>query len=126
MRRGLFSTTDSARFSRQATPTFFITIASRTGFCRSPSQTSRSTNFSSAPKPNEGYRVTVDLEQQVVTDDKGLRYSFTIDPFRRDCLLKGLDDIGLTLEHESEISAFEKKNLRVPLMHEALDVKYHH
>lgn len=75
---------------------------------------------------NEGYRVTVDLEQQVVTDDKGLRYSFTIDPFRRDCLLKGLDDIGLTLVHEPEISAFEKKNLRVPIMHEALDVKYHH
>jgi 3-isopropylmalate/(R)-2-methylmalate dehydratase small subunit len=74
---------------------------------------------------NEGYRVTVDLEQQIVTDDKGLRYSFTIDPFRRDCLLKGLDDIGLTLVHEPEISAFEKKNLHVPVMHEALDVKYH-
>jgi len=74
---------------------------------------------------NEGYRVTVDLEQQVVTDDKGLRYSFTIDPFRRNCLLKGLDDIGLTLERESEISAFEKKHLRVPAMHGALDVKFH-
>ena len=46
--------------------------------------------------------------------------------FRRDCLLRGLDDIGLTLVHEPEISAFEKKNLRVPAMHEALDVKYHH
>ncbi|SRR5579875_438 len=74
----------------------------------------------------EGYRVTVDLEQQVVTDDKGLRYSFTVDPFRRDCLLKGLDDIGLTLVHEADIAAYEKKHLRVPAMHESLDVKYHH
>ena len=73
----------------------------------------------------EGYSVTVDLEQQVVTDDKDLRYSFTIDPFRRECLLKGLDDIGLTLLHEGDISAFEKKHLRVPQMNAPLDVKYH-
>jgi 3-isopropylmalate/(R)-2-methylmalate dehydratase small subunit len=75
---------------------------------------------------NEGYRVTVDLEQQIVTDDKGLSYSFVVDPFRRECLLKGLDDIGLSLVHESEISAFEKKHLHVPALHGALDVKYHH
>jgi len=73
----------------------------------------------------ERYEVTVDLEQQLVTDDQGLRYSFTIDPFRRECLLKGLDDIGLTLVHEPDISSYEKKNLPVPVMHEALDVKYH-
>jgi 3-isopropylmalate/(R)-2-methylmalate dehydratase small subunit len=73
----------------------------------------------------EGYQVTVDLEKQVVTDEHGLRYEFTIDPFRRECLLKGLDDIGLTLVHETDISAYEKKNLRVPVMQEALDVKYH-
>ena len=70
--------------------------------------------------------MTVDLEQQIVTDDMGLRYSFEIDPFRRECLLKGLDDIGLTLVHEPEISAFEKKNLHVPVMSTPLDVKYHH
>ena len=74
---------------------------------------------------NEGYRLTVDLEQQIVTDEKGLRYSFTVDPFRRECLLKGLDDIGLTLVHEAEISAFEKKHLRAPHMSAPLDVKYH-
>lgn len=75
---------------------------------------------------NEGYRVTVDLEQQIVTDEKGLRYSFTLDPFRRECLLKGLDDIGLTLVHEAEIAAFEKKSVRAPALHDPLDVKYHH
>jgi 3-isopropylmalate/(R)-2-methylmalate dehydratase small subunit len=74
---------------------------------------------------NEGYRVTVDLENQVVTDEKGLRYSFTVDPFRRECLLKGLDDIGLTLVHEADISSFEQKNLRHPKMYEPVDVKFH-
>ena len=75
---------------------------------------------------NEGYKVTVDLEQQIVTDDRGLRYSFTVDPFRRECLLKGLDDIGLTLVHEAEIAAFEKNHVRAPVLHDSLDVKYHH
>ena len=75
---------------------------------------------------NEGYRLTVDLEQQTVTDDKGLRYTFDIDPFRKNCLLKGLDNIGLTLVHEPDIAAFEKKHLHVPAMSAPLDVKYHH
>ena len=74
---------------------------------------------------NEGYNLTVDLEQQIVTADRGLRYSFTIDPFRRECLLKGLDDIGLTLVHEKEIAAFEKKGLREPHMYQPVDVKFH-
>jgi 3-isopropylmalate/(R)-2-methylmalate dehydratase small subunit len=74
---------------------------------------------------NPGYRLTVDLEKQVVTDDRGLQYSFTIDPFRREGLLNGLDDIGLTLVHEPEIAAFEKRTLRGPVMSEPVDVKYH-
>jgi 3-isopropylmalate/(R)-2-methylmalate dehydratase small subunit len=74
----------------------------------------------------EGYQVTVDLESQTISDNEGHRYSFDIDPFRKDCLLKGLDDIGLTLVHEPEITAYEKKHLRVPVMSTPLDVKYHH
>jgi 3-isopropylmalate/(R)-2-methylmalate dehydratase small subunit len=74
----------------------------------------------------DGYRVTVDLEQQTVSDEQSLRYSFAIDPFRRKCLLNGLDDIGLTLVHEPEISAFEKKNLHFPVLQGSLDIKYHH
>jgi len=54
-----------------------------------------------------------------------LRYAFEIDPFRRDCLLRGLDDIGLSLVHESKISAFEEKNLKHPMMYDAVDVKHH-
>jgi 3-isopropylmalate/(R)-2-methylmalate dehydratase small subunit len=57
---------------------------------------------------NVGYQLTIDLESQSVSDDSGLEYSFEVDPFRRDCLLKGLDDIGLTLQHEEKIRAYEE------------------
>lgn len=56
-----------------------------------------------------GYRLTVDLEAQTVSDDEGFSATFEIDPFRRHCLLHGLDDIGLTLQHEADIAAFEKR-----------------
>ncbi len=58
-------------------------------------------------KATEGYQLTVDLEQQTISDDAGLKLSFEVDPFRRDCLLKGLDDIGLTLQDEAKITAYE-------------------
>ncbi len=60
-------------------------------------------------KETEGYRVTVDLEQRQVRDDLGLAASFEIDDFSRRCLLEGLDDIGLTLQHEPEITAYETR-----------------
>ena len=56
-----------------------------------------------------GYRLTVDLESQTVADDSGVKISFTVDPFRRECLLNGWDDIGLTLRQEAAISDYEKK-----------------
>jgi 3-isopropylmalate/(R)-2-methylmalate dehydratase small subunit len=58
---------------------------------------------------NVGYQLAVDLPAQTISDAQGLKYSFEVDPFRKNCLLKGLDDIGLTLEHESDISAYERK-----------------
>ena len=58
---------------------------------------------------NSGYELTVDLTRQWVTDDEGLRFSFDVDPFRRECLLKGLDDIGLTLQHEDKIKEHEAR-----------------
>jgi 3-isopropylmalate/(R)-2-methylmalate dehydratase small subunit len=61
-------------------------------------------------KSNPGTRLTVDLEAQRIWDeDEDVVVNFDIDPFRRDCLLNGLDDIGLTLQHEDEIAAFEAK-----------------
>lgn len=55
------------------------------------------------------YELTVDLENCLITDNHGLNLPFTVDEFRRNCLLNGLDDIGLTLQHENEITAYEKK-----------------
>jgi 3-isopropylmalate/(R)-2-methylmalate dehydratase small subunit len=56
-----------------------------------------------------GYTVTVDLESQTVSDSEGLSVPFTVDAFRRHCLLHGLDDIGLTLQHVADIDAFEAR-----------------
>ncbi|MFN9368344.1 MAG: 3-isopropylmalate dehydratase small subunit [Planctomycetia bacterium] len=53
------------------------------------------------------YRLTVDLRGCTIRDDAGFSLSFTVDPFRRQCLLEGLDDIGLSLRHASEITAWE-------------------
>ncbi|MDQ6651337.1 MAG: 3-isopropylmalate dehydratase small subunit [Acidobacteriota bacterium] len=55
----------------------------------------------------EGYEATVDLERCKVRDAQEFSASFNIDEFQRQCLLNGLDDIGLTLQHETEISAYE-------------------
>jgi 3-isopropylmalate/(R)-2-methylmalate dehydratase small subunit len=57
------------------------------------------------------YQVTVDLEEQKVTDQHGFSAKFHVDDFVRHCLLEGLDDIGLTLQHESEIAAYEARHL---------------
>lgn len=54
-----------------------------------------------------GYELTVDLQACEIRDASGLRISFSVDPFRRKCLLEGLDDIGLTLKHVDQITAFE-------------------
>jgi 3-isopropylmalate/(R)-2-methylmalate dehydratase small subunit len=70
----------------------------------------------------EGYRLTADLESQTLTDDQGLKYSFQIDPFRRECLLNGWDDIGLSLRFEKDIAAFEREHPRQAVMYEPLDV----
>ncbi len=53
------------------------------------------------------YQLTIDLERCEVRDEKGFRANFPMDEFVRHCLLNGLDDIGLTLQHEAEIAAFE-------------------
>jgi 3-isopropylmalate/(R)-2-methylmalate dehydratase small subunit len=60
---------------------------------------------------HQGYKLTVDLKKQTITDVHGLTLSFEVDPFRRQCLLEGLDDIGLTLVHESQIAAYEQSHV---------------
>ena len=57
-----------------------------------------------------GFALTVDLVQQTLTTPDGVVYKFEVDEFRKHCLLNGLDDIGLTLQHKADISAFETKH----------------
>jgi 3-isopropylmalate/(R)-2-methylmalate dehydratase small subunit len=63
-------------------------------------------------RPN--YQLTLDLEQCKVQDDSGFSASFQIDGFTRHCLLEGLDDIGLTLQYEPEITAYESRHPVTP------------
>ncbi|HUO06262.1 MAG TPA: 3-isopropylmalate dehydratase small subunit [Candidatus Binataceae bacterium] len=58
----------------------------------------------------EAYRLAIDLEKQTVSDDFGWTAHFEIEPFEKECLLKGLDDVALTLAHEAEIAAYEAKH----------------
>ncbi len=55
------------------------------------------------------YRLSVDLEKQVVTNPEGVELAFEIDGFRKYCLQNGFDDIGLTMQHADEIRAFEER-----------------
>jgi 3-isopropylmalate/(R)-2-methylmalate dehydratase small subunit len=59
---------------------------------------------------NPQHKITINLEQQAVTDADGFHAHFDIDPFRKQCLLNGLDDIGLTLLHKDELDAYEAKH----------------
>ncbi len=59
-----------------------------------------------------GFRLTIDLQRQMVsTPDGAMSFHFDVEPFRKHCLLNGLDDIGLTLEHADAIREFEAKRL---------------
>ena len=57
-----------------------------------------------------GAEITVDLEAQTVAGPDGKTDSFEIDPFRKHCLLNGLDDIGLTMQKEAAIAGYEERS----------------
>jgi 3-isopropylmalate/(R)-2-methylmalate dehydratase small subunit len=57
-----------------------------------------------------GYKLTVSLQDQTVTDDRGFKATFEVDPFRKFCLIEGLDDIGLTLRHAAELDKYESQH----------------
>ena len=59
-------------------------------------------------RETEGYRLSIDLENGRITSDDGLEINFEVDPFRKKCLLEGLDDIGLTLQHDARIGEYEQ------------------
>jgi 3-isopropylmalate/(R)-2-methylmalate dehydratase small subunit len=58
----------------------------------------------------DNYQLTVSLEDNTIRDNQGFSATFTIDPFRRYCLLEGFDDIGLTLRHAAELDKFEQQH----------------
>ena len=57
----------------------------------------------------ESYQLTVNLEQRLVSDTENFSASFAMDDFQRDCLMAGLDDVGLTLRYESDIVVYERR-----------------
>ncbi len=63
-----------------------------------------------AVEANAGYKLKIDLERQTINAPDGTVYKFEVEPFRKHCLLNGLDDIGLTLQHVGEIQAYEAKH----------------
>lgn len=67
------------------------------------------TKLLDSAKKIPGYKITVDLENQTVRDGESFSVKFDVDPFRRHCLMNGLDDIGLTLQNEAKITEFERK-----------------
>ena len=60
-----------------------------------------------------GYRLRVDLDRKTLTSTDGITYSFDVEEFRRHCLLNGLDDIGLTFQHEDKITRYEQRHVMV-------------
>ena len=72
----------------------------------------------------EGYELSVDLETMSITDNRQLRFPFSLDEYRRNRLLKGLDDIGSMLEHEKQIAAFEHDHaIPPPIVTGSVDMK---
>jgi 3-isopropylmalate/(R)-2-methylmalate dehydratase small subunit len=71
----------------------------------------------------EGYQLTADLPNQTVSDTQGLKFHFDIDDFRKTVLLEGLDDIGMTLKHEPEITAYEQRLHPQANLYETVDFK---
>ena len=66
-----------------------------------------------AVQSQPGYQLTADLPRQVVITPDGQEYGFEVDEFRKECLLNGLDDIGLTLKHSDAIKAYEEKMAKI-------------
>jgi len=62
-----------------------------------------------AVQARAGYRLTVDLPNQTIATPEGEKIPFEVDPFRKECLVQGLDDIGLTLRHQDDIRAYEAR-----------------
>jgi 3-isopropylmalate/(R)-2-methylmalate dehydratase small subunit len=85
----------------------FANNSTKNGFLTVKLSEDRVAELTQRAQEIDDYQITIDLEKREVGDDQGFRAKFPMDEFVRHCLLNGLDDIGLTLQHESEIAAYE-------------------
>jgi 3-isopropylmalate/(R)-2-methylmalate dehydratase small subunit len=97
--RAVISSSFADIFANNSTKNGFLTVRLTDDEVAELTRRSRAT---------QDYQLTIDLEQREVRDEHGFSAKFSIDDFVRHCLLHGLDDIGLTLQHEAEITAYEK------------------
>ena len=94
-------------------PTFadiFFSNAGKNGIVLAPLSEDEVATLLSNAKTIPNYQLTVSLEEQTVTDGRGFTASFEVDPFRKFCLIEGLDDIGLTLRHAAALDTYETKH----------------
>ena len=73
----------------------------------------------------EGYSLSIDLPNQTIQDHHGLNIKFEIAPARKEVLLKGLDDIGQSMQHAAAIDSYEKAHTATATMFDPVDVKYY-
>ncbi len=99
--RAVISSSFADIFANNSTKNGFLTVRLSESEVAELMRRARETN---------DYQLTIDLEQCEVRDEQGFRAKFPVDEFVRHCLLNGLDDIGLTLQHEAEITAFEARH----------------
>jgi len=99
--RAVISSSFADIFANNSTKNGFLTVLLSESEVAELMRRTRETN---------DYQLTIDLEQCEVRDEQGFRAKFPVDEFVRHCLLNGLDDIGLTLQHEAEITAFEARH----------------
>jgi 3-isopropylmalate/(R)-2-methylmalate dehydratase small subunit len=85
----------------------FANNSTKNGFLPAQLSESEIAELMKRASESSNYELTIDLERCQVYDDQGFRANFPIDEFVRHCLLNGLDDIGLTLQHEPEIASYE-------------------
>jgi 3-isopropylmalate/(R)-2-methylmalate dehydratase small subunit len=88
----------------------FANNSTKNGFLTVRVSESEVAQFMQRAHDIDDYNLTIDLEKCEVRDDKGLSAKFFVDDFIRHCLLNGLDDIGLTLQHDAEIGSYEAQH----------------
>jgi 3-isopropylmalate/(R)-2-methylmalate dehydratase small subunit len=88
----------------------FANNSSKNGFLTVRLSEDESAEVMRRARENDDYQLTIDLEKREVRDERGFHAKFPVDEFVRHCLLNGLDDIGLTLQHEAEITRFEARH----------------